>query len=118
MSADFGASTPGCEGCGCTGHRLGDWNLTYNLTPMLKAAGFPGWSEVVSERRSDGLLPTGANTVPIFEAVLAELRANPEKYRAMNPPNGWGTYEGAVEVFADYIEKVGPHPDATVDSWL
>ncbi len=54
MSADFWASTPGCEGCGCEGHQLGDWNLTYNLSPMLKAAGSRAGSrssETTSHRR-------------------------------------------------------------------
>lgn len=116
MSADFWASTPGCEECGCEGHSLGEWNLTYNLSPMLRSAGFPGWGDVVGNDLSPA--PCGRRVVPVFEKVLAELRANPEKYRAMNPPNGWGTYEQAVEVFADFIEKVKPHPDAKVGSWL
>lgn len=116
MSADFCASTAGCEGCGCGGHELGEWNLTYNLSTMLRAAGFPGWQEVVGKDAAS--IPTGRNTVPVFEAVLVELLANPTKYRALNPPNGWGNYEQAVETFRDFIAKVGPYPDAKIESWL
>ncbi len=29
-----------------------------------------------------------------------------------------GSYEGAVEVFRDFIDVVKPHPDALVSSWL
>lgn len=117
MSADFYASGPGCEGCGCPGHELGSWNLTYNLSPMLRAAGFPGWQETVGQL-ADPQPPTGKRVVPVFEKVLAELRADPDRFRAMNPPNGWGSYEQAVEVFADVVAKVGPHPDAIFGSWL
>lgn len=117
MSADFWASTPGCEGCGCEGHSLGEWNLTYNLSPMLRAAGFPGWQESVGTE-AEVQPVTAKRVIPVFESVLSELRAHPEKFREMNPPNGWGSYEVAVEVFADFVEKVKPHPDATVGSWL
>lgn len=116
MSADFDARTPGCEGCGCEGHELGSWNLTYNLSPMLRAAGFPGWGDVVGKDARP--VPTGRRVVPVFESVLAELLRDPATYRAMNPSNGWGTYDQAVEVFADFIETVRPHPDAVVSSWL
>jgi hypothetical protein len=27
-------------------------------------------------------------------AIIAQLEADPERYRAMNPTNGWGCYDG------------------------
>lgn len=117
MSAGFGASAAGCEGCGCTGHRLGDWNLTYNLSPMLRAAGFPGWQETVG-RLAEVQPVTAKRVLPVFDAVLAELRADPDRYRAMNPENGWGSYDQAVRTLDDFVEAIRPHPDALIDSWL
>lgn len=115
MSADWWATTPGCEGCKCPGHSIGEWNLTYNLSPMLWEAGFAGWQDVVGKVEP---IPTGKSVVAAMEPVLAELRSDPEKYQAMNPPNGWGTYEIAVEVLADCIDSLREHPDAVVESWL
>lgn len=116
MSADWSARTPGCEGCGCAGHELGDWNLTYNLSPMLRAAGFPGWREVVGNDLDPR--PTGKRVADVMEPVITELLAHPAKYKAMNPENGWGSYDLAVKALSDCVEVLRAHPDAVVSSWL
>ena len=116
MSADWYARTPGCEGCGCEGHDLGSWNLTYNLSPMLRAAGFPGWSEVVGNDLDP--LPTGKRVAEVMAEVVSELRADPDKYRELNPPNGWGDYDGAVKTLSDCVAVLREHPGAVVTSWL
>ena len=66
------------------------FNLTYNLDPMLNAAGMPDWRDFIGMRAGDA--------APIWQIVVDELRRDPNRYRAYNPENGWGTYEQAVEV--------------------
>jgi hypothetical protein len=70
----------------------GEWraNSTHNLGPMGRAAGYPGHALM------DGAPVTEAGGV--FRKVAEALRSDPERFRAMNPENGWGTYEGLVEV--------------------
>jgi hypothetical protein len=86
------------------------FNLTYNLSPMLHAAGMPAWKDFIGMRAGDA--------GPIWQSVVDVLRADPDKYRAMNPPNGWGTYEGAVEVIAALAAACSRYPNATVDGRL
>ena len=114
MSADWSARTPGCEGCGCGGHDLGEWNLTYNLSRMLGEAGFAGWSAVVG----NDIAATGRSVTAAMEPVLAELKRDPAKYKAMNPANGWGSYDQAVRVISECLDVLRTNPDAVVSSWL
>ena len=86
------------------------FNLTYNLSPMLRAAGMPAWQDFIGMCAGDA--------GPIWQKVADELRADPDKYKAMNPPNGWGDYEGAVEVISALAAACARYPDATVGGWL
>lgn len=86
------------------------FNVTYNLSPMLWAAGMPEWATFIGMK--------AAEAGPIWRAVADELRRDPDKYKAMNPPNGWGTYEGAVRVISGLADACARHPDATVGGSL
>jgi hypothetical protein len=92
--------------------KIWEGNLTYNLSPMLDAAG--GYWELIC-RQSQGKL--GQDILPAVDALLAELRRDPAKYQAMNPSNGWGHYEGAVEFLTSLQFAIRQHPRAVVDSW-
>lgn len=50
----------------------------------------------------------------ILKAMVDILKANPEKYRAMNPTNGWGDYEGAVDFLQKNYEALLLSDEATV----
>ena len=86
------------------------FNLTYNLTGMLAAAGMPPWQDLLGQRAAD------AGTV--WRAVHAALVADPDRFRGHNPENGWGTYEDAVEVIGALADACERHPQATVGGWL
>ena len=68
-------------------------NYTYNVAPMFfHAVGS-------SPTRWDG---KGAGEVAKLAIIaLSAFGADPELYRAMNPPNGWGNFEGASEFLSD-----------------
>jgi hypothetical protein len=85
-------------------------NVTYNLTAMLLAAGFPG------HRAMEGAPASEAGGV--YKFVADRLRADPAKYREMNPSNGWGSYEGAIEFCDLMATDCSDHPKATIGGWL
>ncbi len=85
-------SIEGPENCNCTCCRVRraetNCNYTYNVSPMFKEAG-------LSIRELDGML--GADALPKVTAAISAMLADRAKYEPLNPPNGWGNYEGAIE---------------------
>jgi hypothetical protein len=86
------------------------FNLTYNLTPMLAYAEMPAWREFMGM--------SGSEAGPIWRKVHDRLTADPEGCRALNPPNGWGNYEQAVEVIGALAAACDAYPDAKIGGWL
>lgn len=85
-------------------------NLTYNLSPMLHAAGMPSWRDLLGMRAK--------KAGQTWRKVVLELTRDPAKYRALNPENGWGRYEDALLVLSILVANCALHPDAVVDGWL
>ncbi len=117
MSADWWvvAHRPDCkrDDCGCP---ASEWlNVTYNLTPMLREAGlFPN-------AHKDLQGAPCAEVAGVAESALRRLQENPEHFRAMNPPNGLGTYEVAVEFVSqlrDVCSRWSHIPSAELEGWL
>ncbi len=85
-------------------------NITHNLNGMAKEAGLYQWLwrpdeiEVTTAKQLIGPLKVG----------LALLESDPDRFRKLNPPNGWGTYDGLVEVVRDYLEACEKYPTATI----
>jgi hypothetical protein len=97
MSADLWIVEASCEVCGRHDPSEAEVNITYNLTPMLKEAGFVGWSALRN-------LPARVAGHHIL-AVLDGMATDPERWRAMNPDNKWGDYDkclqGRLRAFAE-----------------
>ena len=86
-------------------------NVTHNLGRMAREAGIYQrlWHpEELSITRAEQLIEP-------LEQGLAFLRADPERFEALNPPNGWGTYKGFVPWVAKYLEACKEFPDADVE---
>ena len=88
-------------------------NITHNLGKMAKAAGiYPAlWRP-----EEVGIVKAG-NLVEPLQKGLAELRADPERFEALNPENGWGTYEGLLAFAAEYLIACMVYPEATIRVW-
>jgi hypothetical protein len=86
-------------------------NITHNLGDMAHEAGIYRhlWrpEELGIERARELIQP--------LKDGLSLLLANPAKFKAHNPDNGWGSYEGLVKFVAGYIEACEQNPDARVD---
>lgn len=86
-------------------------NITHNLNVMAKAAGiyYQLW-------RPDEINVT--YTEELIEPLkqgLAVLKSDPEKFKKLNPENGWGDYEGLVSFVEDYLKACKEHPNAKVE---
>lgn len=110
MSYDFQLSI----GSGEDTMRVGNFekNYTYNVSPMFYEAlpGDDGMHGINGLSVSDAL--------PRLDAGIASMKADPEKYRAMNPENGWGDYEGALECLeqlADACREAADIPGVWVE---
>ncbi len=88
-------------------------NLTHNLTDMAEAAGLyhPLWRP----RAECSMHVRAKHITEALGKGLANLLEDPNKYIAMNPSNGWGSYGGLVEVAAGYLAACEEYPDAFID---
>ena len=50
---------------------------------------------------------------PHLAAAIEQMEANPETYRAMNPENGWGDYEGCLDFLRHILKWGRAFPEAT-----
>lgn len=64
-------------------------NYTYNVSPMYYDVLEGGLKSL------DGMVASVAAIC--LEGAIAKLEASPDKYKAMNPANKWGDYEGAIK---------------------
>ena len=81
---------------------------TYNLEPMFALALGGNIREVLHGIKA-------ADAVPLLEKATKAMKRTPAKFKKLNPENGWGTYEGAVNSLCWLLEVCKEHPLATVE---
>jgi hypothetical protein len=89
---------------------IGSFNITHNLGKMAEAAGL---YESVWRPDEYGI-EFACQMIGTLESGLEKLEADPDKYKAYNPPNGWGSYEGLCKVLREYLEVCRKHPNAEI----
>lgn len=95
--------------------QAGDWNLTYNLSPMLaEVSGGQGLSTWLERRRGQ----RAYKLLDDAQGILSGLQDSPVELAHLNPENGWGSYELLLEVWSDFVQCIEAHPDAVLDAWL
>lgn len=93
--------------------KLSSHNITHNLNKMAEAVGlykvlwYPGEIGITS----------ASQMIAPLEKGIKELQANPEKYRAFNPPNGWGNYDMFVSFCKSVLNDCRNNPDAVIEVW-
>lgn len=76
-------------------------NYTYNVSPMyVDALGY-------SLGDLDGKM--SGNVIEELSLGIEKMKQNPKKYIDMNPSNGWGDYEGALQFLVNIYEKCKNH---------
>lgn len=80
---------------------------TYNLGPMFALA----LGEPIGGLRGQ----IAVNIIPTLQQAIKSMKRSPAKFKKLNPPNGWGNYEGALESLCWLLEVCQEHPLATVE---
>lgn len=88
-----------------------DANITHNLNKMAEAAGL---YKVLWHPNSNDF-ETAEQMIPVLKEGLLELVCNEDHYKAFNPENGWGSYEGLVKFVSKYLNACTMYPHATVE---
>ena len=103
MSLDIWLGAPEkCPHCGGSLPAVRDGssqNYTHNVTPMWHKAGVYD-----ALYMSDGQLVT-EQYLAVLRAGIEDMKAKPEAYRELNPPNGWGKYESALGFLEKWYDK-------------
>jgi hypothetical protein len=81
-------------------------NYTYNVSKMYVVA--------IGKSISDFHGMKAIDAVDILSKGYTEMRDNPEKYKAMNPENGWGNYEGALAYLGSLLDACVENPNSTI----
>ncbi len=87
-------------------------DITHNLNEMAQAVGLHDilWNpEKIS-------ITVASQVILPLEKGIKELEANPDKYKAYNPPNGWGSYEDFVSFCKSVLQKCREYPDAVIEA--
>jgi hypothetical protein len=82
-------------------------NYTHNVIPMWEKAGC-----YEALYKSDGDLASGI--IPWLRSAVEAMEANPEEYIALNPENGWGSYDTALPWLKELLAECIAHPDAVI----
>lgn len=82
-------------------------NMTYNVSPMYgKAMGI-----TISDLNGK----KAEKVIPILIKGIKEMEDNPKIYKKMNPPNGWGDYETAIEFLQDILIACQENSDYKIE---
>ncbi len=88
-------------------------NITHNLTDMAKAVGRKFYQSIW---RPEELGVTKAGfLVSDLLSGLVHLQTYPDKYRPLNPENGWGSYEVLVSFTWNYLQACRQWPEAKIE---
>ena len=84
-----------------------DTNITHNLSRMWDVVGV---YDALYE--SEGKRP--GDYIEVLRAGVADMEANPDKYEALNSPNGWGTYKHALPWLKEVLAAYEQYPDGRI----
>lgn len=86
-------------------------NITHNLGKMATEAGIYKhlW------RPEEIGVTKAAQLIGPLTAGVALMRSDPERFKAFDAPNGWGTYEHFLPWVDEYLAACVENPDADVN---
>ena len=100
-----------CPTCTCEGHEhysIDIGNYTWNVSGMYHAAAPPNIETDSILYWMNGKI--AGDVIWVLKFILAEMRDAPDVFREMNPPNGWGDYEGAIRFIDGILRECETHP--------
>lgn len=97
MSYDVTLTCDKCSSVMC------DLNMTSNVAPMWRTAGLD-----LREHHGE----SASTLLPTLQVAIDAMLEDPDRYRAMNPGNGWGNYEGTLRFLQELRDAACRNPDA------
>lgn len=94
------------------------WN---RIQDKLLERGIPQY--ILTEANNDGKwkhliqcnFPSNEYACICLDEMICELKSNPDKYKKLNPENGWGNYEGAIQFLHDAYKALLISEDAYIE---
>jgi len=105
MSYDVWVEADLCPQCGCNPAPGTQWNYTSNMGPAWRAAG-------ADLAEFDGR--PAHECAAVLAQAIETMEADPERFRAFDSPNGWGTMETLLPALRDLLATLRVLPGATV----
>jgi len=94
-------------------HEVFSANYTHNCNVMAEAAGI--YEHVWPPDRLPGV-KTAQDLIEPLRAGISLMDAEPERFKALNPANGWGSYATFLPWLRRYLEACIEYPKAFVDT--
>lgn len=85
-------------------------NVTHNLNKMASACGIYEAMWRPDEHGFD----KASDITDILIRGFTELLSKPDCYKKYNPDNGWGSYDGFIDVLFKLIKACNTYPDAII----
>lgn len=92
------------------GQTVYEANITHNVNRIAEAAGC--YRELW--RPDEVGIDAASQLIEPLKAGLMSLVSDPVRFEALNPENGWGTYDGLVQFVTAYLKACIKNPGATV----
>jgi hypothetical protein len=87
-----------------------DANITHNLAPMAREAGIYQhlW------RPEELNIETASELIAPLREAIELLESDPDRFKELDAPNGWGTYENFVQFVRECLQACIDNPSASV----
>lgn len=85
-------------------------NYTHNCGPMASEAGV---YECVWRPDEIGITKAGQLIEPLMSGIAA-MKADPERFKKLDPPNKWGSYDTFLPWLEKYLSACQENPEADV----
>lgn len=82
-------------------------NYTSNIYGMYYEAFRRDWKFI------NGMV--AGEALPDIKDAIKHMEKHPDKFKAMNPKNGWGDYEGALQYLKDLANYCEQNPICKID---
>lgn len=101
---------------GADKHRvyLYEANYTHNCGKMAKEAGV--YLYVWRPEECPDVKQAGDLVEPLRAGIKA-MEDEPQRFIALNPENGWGSYDTFLPWLRSYLEACVAHPKALISAW-
>ena len=109
MSLDVSLYINECDCCGRRDEFFSS-NITHNLNKMAMEAGI---YDIVWRPDENGITKAKQLIEPLTKAI-AEMKADPERFKKFDSPNGFGLYEHFVPWLEEYLGACEDEPESSV----